>query len=132
MANLDDLKDELVNDPLGRGYSGMTDEQASNSLNVVNRTKNKTSMTGSEVANAVDIGEFNALSAGDEQLIWNVIHIGDIDPFGVEATIFTNVFGMGSATITSLAAARKIPVSRAQELNLGRIGPGLVTEARKV
>ncbi len=130
MATLDDLKSELLAGHPDTGAYSADDAIAANEINAVNRTQNKASMSGSEVANAIDIGEFNALSAGDEQLIWNVIHIGDIDPFGVEATIFTNVFGGGSVTITALAADRKTPVSRAQELNLGRVGTGLVTEAR--
>ena len=33
------LSDELANDPLGRGYAGMTDAQAATDLNTVYRTR---------------------------------------------------------------------------------------------
>ena len=38
MADLVALKIELDADPLVRGYSGMTDQQAADSLNTVNRS----------------------------------------------------------------------------------------------
>ena len=37
MADLQILRTELLIDPLGRGYSGMTDQQAADNLNMVNR-----------------------------------------------------------------------------------------------
>lgn len=129
---LDILKTELIAGHPDTGAYDADDALAADQINAINRTQNRTSMTGSEVANAIDIPEFTALSAGDEQLIWNVIHINDINPFGVEATIFTNVFGVLSATIAALAAARKTAVSRAVELGLGQVGPGLVAEARRL
>lgn len=124
------LKAELTTDPLGRGYSGMTDEQAAVDLNTIYRTQNRELMSSSEVMNAIDITEFNALTAADEALIWNVLSLGEINPFGVEATIFTNVFGGGSTTITTLSVARQSSVSRAQELGLGAVREGTVTMAR--
>lgn len=130
--SLDILKAELLAGHPDTGAYNADDAIAADEINVVNRTVNKTSMTGSEVANAIDIAEFDALSAGDEQLVWNVIHIGDINPFGVEATIFTAVFGGGSTTITTLAAVRKTDVSRAVELGIGPVKPGHVAEARRL
>ena len=138
MANIAALKAEIDADPLTRGYAGMTDAQVAADINTAYRQINRESMSSSEVMNAINIGEFNALSTADRQNIWNVLHLGgsglagggNINPFGVEATIFTNAFGGGSATITALAAARKETVTRAQELSLGRVGEGTVAEAR--
>ena len=124
------LEDEIANDPLGRGYSGMTDEQILTSLNTKDRSRNRATMTASEVANEIDIGEFNALSNASEAKIWNVLHLGTINPFGIEVTIFVNAFGGGSTTITNLRAARVVSISRKQELRMGRVKIGQIEDAR--
>jgi hypothetical protein len=124
------LAAELSDDPLAVGYAGMTDKQAADSLNAVNRTRNKTTMTASEVLNAIVISEWNALTDAQCQQIWDVLHIGDINPFGVEATLFIAVFGGGSATIEALAAIRQEAISRADELGFGFIYPGHIENAR--
>ncbi len=123
------LEDELLNDPLTRGYSGMTVQQIVDDMNTSYRTRNRTIMTASEVANQLNITEFNALTDADEAKIWNVLHLGNLDPFGVEATIFTNVFGGGSTTISNLQAARVESITRAEELGV-RATFGPIEDAR--
>lgn len=123
------LTAELSGDPLGRGYSGMSDAEVMTDINTANRSVNRASMTPSEVLNAIDIAEWDALTGDQQRQIWDVLHIGDINPFGVEATIFTSVFGV-SATTTALQAARTETVSRAAELGLGLIYPGHIQTAR--
>jgi len=124
------LKSELTEDSLGRGYSGMTDVEAADDLNTVYRTTPKTSMTGSEVINNIAVAEWAALTDAQKQTVWNIVHLGDVNPFGVEATMLIGVFGALSETITALAAARNTAVSRAAELGLGAIAPGDVENAR--
>ena len=124
------LKSELTVDPLTRGYSGMSDEAAATDLNTVYRTRDKVSMTGSEVLNAVDPTAWAALTDVQQQKVWDIVHLGTLNPFGVEATLLIAVFGAGSATITALAEARKENVSRAGELGLGHVFPAHVTRAR--
>lgn len=117
--SLDALKAEVETDPLGRGYAGMTDQQLVDSLNAVDREVNRETMTGTEILNEINVAEWNALTNAQRQTVWDIVHLGTINPFGVEATLMTSVFGGGSATITALAAARKVAVSRAQELGIG-------------
>ena len=124
------LKTEITDDPLGRGYAGMTDAEIAISLNTANREVNKTLMTASEVLNAIDITEWNALTDAAQQKIWDVLHIGEINPFGVEATIFIAVFGGGSDTITALAVARIIYISRVSELGLSGMAISDITKVR--
>ena len=119
------LSDELTKEE----YAAMSDAEAAVSLNALNRSRDRTSMTASEVLNAVEISEWNALTDVQRQQIWDVLHIGEINPFGVEATIFQNVFGV-STTITSLQDARVEQISRATELGLGVVKVGHVEEAR--
>ena len=124
------LKTELTDDPLTRGYAAMTDAEAAVDLNEVYRTQNKTSLTASEVLNAIVPSAFTALDATVQQCIWDILHIGEINPFGVEATMFSAAFGAGSDTIVALVAMRVEAVSRAVELGLGFIYPGHIENAR--
>ncbi len=127
--NIDILKTELTTDPLTRGYSGMTDLQATDDLNTVYRTRNKTIMTSTEVFNAIDKTEFNDLSVTNKKLVWDILHLGELNPFGLEADLFQDIFG-GSTTITSLQTLRKDNISRGAELGIGSVREGNVWEAR--
>ena len=111
-------------------YASMTDAEAADDLNDLRLTRDRISMSASEVLNAVDTTEFNALDAAGKQMVWDVLHIGEINPFGVEAALFVSVFGGTSASITALKAARVAPISRAQELGLGVVKVGHVQAAR--
>lgn len=124
------LKDELTDDPLARGYSGMSDTAAAVDLNTAYREQDRTTMTGSEVLNAVDMPEYEALTDANNDKLWQVLHLGTINPFGVEATLLIAIFGAESDTITALAAARKTMISRATELGLGRVKAGYIQAAR--
>lgn len=123
------LRDEVINDPLGRGYSGMTASEVWADGHIEYRTRNRISMTASEIANQISVAEFNVLSAVDKAEIWNVLHLGEINPHGVEATIFQNIFG-ASDTITNLQAARVESISRWTELGLGNVKVGHIAIAR--
>ncbi len=124
------LKAEITTDPLARGYAGMTNVQIAASLNTANRTRNRTIMTASEIINAINVTEFNALTATNKAAVWDLLHLGELNPFGVEATMFTSIFGGGSTTIATLASLRAQSISRAVELGLGVVSEGLVAEAK--
>lgn len=128
--DIDILKTELTTDPLTRGYSGMLDAEVTVDLNTVYRTSNKIIMSSTEVFNAIDKGEFNVLNATEKQLIWDILHLGEINPFGLEADLFVDIFGGGSTTITDLQNLRKNNVSRGVELGIGNVREGNVWEAR--
>lgn len=132
MAALDVLRTELFTDPEALGYGAATDEQAAALLNSVatGRTRNKATMTASDVLNAVVKSEYLALTAAKQQLMWSVLAIGELNPFGIEADLFVEVFGGGSETITALQVARKETVSRAAELGIGIVKTGHVARAR--
>lgn len=121
---------EINNDPLGRGYSGMTNSQIANSLNTQNRPQNRVTMSSTEVINAIRASEFNALTSASQQRIWDTLHLGTLNPFGIEATIFTGVFGVSSCTINLLQALRVANISRAQEIGLGLVAEGQVVKAK--
>lgn len=117
----------------GHPVTGVYDadaQLAADQLNALNRTRNRTSMTGSEVLNAVVKSEYVALTDANKDRMWQVLHLGDLDPFGVEADLLIDIFGGGSGTITALASARKVDISRADELGFRTVRSGEVIEAR--
>lgn len=130
MTNFTNLKAELDSDPLARGYAGMTDAEVAASLNTPDRSRGRATMSGSEILNEVDPTEWAAKTDAQKQLVWDICHLGNVNPFGIEANLMVDVFGGGSATITALAAARVETITRAQELGLGVVREGTVQQAR--
>jgi len=124
------LKDEIDNDPLVRGYATMTDVEVADDINAVYRQRNRETMMASEAFNAIVKLEFNALNDVNQQLVWDIIHMGELNPFGLEADIFVDIFGAGSGTITALKDIRKEDISRGEELGLGVVYASYVAEAR--
>lgn len=129
--DIDALKAELLAGHPDTGAYDADDAVAAGELNAVNRTVNKASMTGSEIINALDKTEYLALSDADKDKVWQVCHLGTVNPFGVEADLFIDIFGTPSDSITALQAARVDAVSRAVELGLGLVRAGHVEEARR-
>lgn len=124
------LKAELTTGHPDTGaYSGDATAAAAE-LNAENRTGNRESVSGSEVLNAIDEPEFLALTDAQRQRVWNLLHLGTLDPWGMEAKLLLGIFGAGSATIAALTVVRVEPISRAQELGLGEVTAGHVQRAR--
>ena len=137
------LRSELVNDPLGLGYTpddpadwlnGPASEADAALLNslTTGRTRNRTKMTGREFKDEWDATEFSALTEPQKDLLYSMAARDDLDPFGIDATVVQDIFPPGGITITALAAARVETISRATELGFGRILPGDVQNARKL
>lgn len=116
------LAAELTNDPLGRGYSAMTNDEVVNSLrNVKDRTRIRDRMDSSEVFQAIDLPEFNALTEIRQRNVMSVLGFGYVNPQGREADMFVAYFGAGSATISALQAARQESISRSYELGIPNV-----------
>jgi len=113
------LENEIADDPLVRGYSGMTDEQLLTSLNTANRDSNRTSMTGREVKTHVDVTEYNALSAAKKQQIIELLNRDDLNLFGLDKDILVDIFGRVSTTGSNMSSARVESISRATEIGWG-------------
>lgn len=118
------LENEISGDPLGRGYSGMTDQQLLDSLNTADISSNRTSMTGREVKAAVDVTEYNALSAAKKQQMIELTKRDDLDLFGMDKDILLDIFGTGSTTGANLVAARVETISRGVEIGWGVVTMG--------
>lgn len=133
--DLQALKTELTTDPLTRGYGSMGDEEAANSLNAVNRTREKPTLRGSDIYNALVPGEFTALQAAQQARVRDIFLLGD--SIDVRAgtnvrAVLLSVFAAGSQTRANLIAAATEPASRADELGLGFVTPSNVADARRL
>jgi hypothetical protein len=126
------LKAELVNDPLGRGYAGMTDAAASGSLNNPDRQVDPETITPVTLLADMVRSEWQVLVADDKQYLSYLCSCASIDMRGASQARaeITAMFPAGSATHTNLLASMTNLVGRGVELGLGFVSPGDVGMAR--
>ena len=115
-----DLQSEIVNDPLTRGYSGMTDQLVADSLLDKTQERNRKSMTRQEIYERIESSALAGLTNVELAQI-NLALSDEVDPFGNAVQVFKNVFGDSSPTVSALAAARKESISRLTEIGLSDI-----------
>ncbi len=128
----DTLKDELTIDPLGRGYNGMTDQQAADDLNSEYIDEDRTSMTGDEVFQSIESQAiWDGLTAAARLEFLALCGRDIINPFGAaNVNLVKSIFGDISATVAALAVARVRIISRAQDLKLSEVSRSAVEGAR--
>ncbi len=126
------LSDEITTDPLERGYAGMDDAQVAASLNAKDRQRNRGSMSALEISANIDKADWDALSPADQDRIFDILSMGEFDPFGVWVEVFTGSFPGGGTTLTALSAARVESISRAVELGLPIIDSAHIADVRGV
>lgn len=132
MADRRALRDEIQNDPLGLGYSGMSDQQIYDSLHAANRTRNRAELSGDEMRQATNGADFTGLTDHKRDL-WISFCSGEpVDPFAqANADLVNWIFGSGSTTVANLSSLRTETVSRAVELGLGEITLHQISVARQ-
>lgn len=117
-----DLKSEIDADPLARGYSGMTNQQIADDLNVIARD-NWVDISGGQFAEAVVQGDFSGLTAGEQTYVSGLFgcdSIATAPGSNIRAAVI-NIFGNPSATLTNLIAVANQQVSRGSELGIGNV-----------
>lgn len=126
------LKAELTNDPLTRGYSSMSDEQAANRLNVADRQPNRETLDAGSLVASIVRSEYAVLAANDKDYL-RLIAMAQTMP--LTATLKTElggIFPVGSQTRANLVVLLKRTGSRADELGLGNVTPSNVADARRL
>lgn len=130
------IKSELDTDPLGVGYSGMTDGQVVVALNSTSspygRTVVKASLNGASVFEATNSTEFDALTDAQRSEWLSLCAIESLDPANgtPAAATATRIFGGGSTTVANLQTLRSEVVGRGTELGFGNVNVGDVQNAR--
>ena len=117
---ISDLQSEIVNDPLTKGYSGMTDQLVADSLLDKTPERNRKSMTRQEIYERIESSALAGLTNVELAQI-NLALSDEVDPFGNAVQVFKNVFGDSSPTVSALATARKESISRLTEIGLSDI-----------
>lgn len=131
MPNYAAIADEINADPLGRGYSSMSDQEIADSLNTVDRVVSVNSIESQDVVAALVPSELAGLSAANQRYLWGVIGAGAIRPDDAEVkAFFLGLFGPGTGTRANLGALANKTISRAQEAGLGEVNPPVVNIAR--
>lgn len=125
------LNAELVNDPLGRDYSGMTNQQVADNLNTADRSVIRKRIETWEVVEATLPSEWAALTQGEKDRYATFISAGVLNPSGINTkSAFASMFGAGTQTRANLLALSVETVSRAVELEIGFVTAERVASAR--
>ena len=129
------LHDEIVNDPLVRGYGPMTNAQVATSLNTVNRTITHTYIDPNDVYESIVQTEWDALLAPAQTEINALLGMNGrngilASPGSRGRARFVAIFGAGSVTVSNVAAKLNTSISRAIELGLGTVQANDVLIAR--
>lgn len=128
--NLQDLKDELTNDPLARGYSGMGDEAAADSLNAPDRQPNRETLDAGLLVASIVRSEYAALQAAEKDYLRLIAMAQSLPLTATVKAELAAIFGQGTTTRANLLALLKRTGSRAEELGLGRVTPSDVAKAK--
>lgn len=129
------LKAELLAGHPDTGVYDADDQLAADQLNVVNRTRNRTTVSGRAVKEAFSgqAGEWTAILAEGRSEVLALVSRDDLDPFGVDALMFQQAIG-GNApnALAALIAYRVESVSRGVELGFGDLTAANIQTAREV
>lgn len=129
--DLQKLKAELQDDPLARGYSGMSDSAAAATFAVKGRFIDADTIDGGMIRGAIVWPEYDLLVATQKTKL-NAMMAAGPGPFTPALkTELGSMFPAGSATRANFVAMlKKSAISRGEELGLGPVGPHHVAEAR--
>ena len=130
--DLQALKTELTTDPLARGYPGMGDEAAANSLNVRDRQANRDALDSGSLIAAIVRSEYTLLTAIEKDYLRLIALAPSMPLTATVKTELSAIFPAGSATRANLIALLKQPASRGEELGLGFVTPSDVANARRM
>lgn len=132
MADLAALRAEIDTDPLARGYAGKSDGWVADSItNTIDRVVSRATVSGAEILNATDDGEYGLLTAAQQSSWLALCGVDSINTAsGVAKSLEASLFGGGTQTRANLLALKNSTVSRAAELGLGSVNVQDVTKAR--
>lgn len=133
------LKQELVNDPVGIGYTAPNAGVEADAIidgdliNTVNRLVDVQTLSASELFEAIDQGDWSARTADQKDDIRLVLGLGDnikIAPGTKARDILANALSGASASLANLGVIGTKTVSRAEELGFSRVTYGDIQNAR--
>lgn len=142
-AKIAALGSELVNDPLGLGYTVHNQPDWQNEVNAaadlalimaVNRPVDVETLSASQLFEAIDATEWTARTADQKDDIRLVLALGDniqISTGTKARAILQNALSGATASLANLGVLGTKNISRAEELDLGRLRIGDIQLARR-
>ncbi len=138
------LSEELTNDPLGRGYAGMTDQAAADALNAadiadVQRVGNHKYLVWLAGKRRKKIADAAASHASEDvqglaQMALDIILRPDVDYVRADHEAMLDGLVAGGVLVaddkTALDGKADVLISRAEQLGLGFVGDQQVKKAR--
>lgn len=145
--SIEALKNEIVNDPIPRGYSGMTDAEVAASVNVVDRTvADPVRKRTRDIVKAFGVAEGHALLIALQTAAASNLALAAIldackdyseeggldfsDAITIEAIDALVPAVLSVEQGAALKALGRKTISRAEELGIGKVAPGTVQQAR--
>lgn len=136
MANLEALKAELAAGHPTTGAYSANDQTAADEINAENRTADRSNVPSAEILAAVTPTHYLEVFADAGNSVhrryWVDIMASetvDLDNANIRAAL-TTIFAGKTSTLTALSALETVSISRATELNIGRVAAGTVAQAR--
>lgn len=126
------LRDEITNDPLALGYTGMTDQQISDSLNAVNINVDRDTVPTGEILAAIVPADFVAIADATRRTYLQMLLATDSVPLGSVniRNALQNIFSGRTDTLNALSALQQETISRARQLGIGTAHSGDIGKAR--
>ena len=113
-------------------FGALSDADAAVELNAVDKSFDVPIMSGKEVKENIDATEWAALADPAKQIVLALVARDDLDPHGVDASIFLDAMPSGANPITTAAlnASRTLTRSTADINGLGTVLESHVAVAR--
>ncbi len=124
------IRAEITDDPLLLGYTGMTDQEVTDSLNALTRERAVESLSSADIYDAIDPTEYTVLSSTEKAMLSDIFSLSEVRVQGNTRDVIVGIFPGGGTTLTNLTALLTTPISRATELSVGVVKIGHVIEAR--
>jgi hypothetical protein len=117
-AQIGQLASELAADPAGIGYPGLSNAAAAAAINAVSGTITiePRVVNAQRVVEALDLGEYDALTAGKRDKLGLLLGRDEIELTAQSKAVFTDIFGAGTTTRTNVNALLSRNGSRGEEL----------------
>ncbi len=124
---LKQISNELVNDPLGRSYSGMDAQQKTDDINTAYVNENIETVSGFDIFEAFDPSEYNGTSSAEKDLLHAIVGMGTVYvKSGNTITALLAIFGAGTTTRDNLVLLQIKKITRAQDLGWPALKKGWV------
>lgn len=123
------LCDEITNDPLGRGYSGMGAEAIAADINTAYRQVFKDSVQGADLFEGIEPSDWVLISEAEKTQVISLLSFGTVKPQGNIRTFLISIFGGGSQTIANMATIAQHYITRVSELGLNSVSAGAAQTA---